>query len=212
MPRAADGNGAVGRPDGHLFVSGYAQSRSLSSRESGYAQSCPLSLRERVRVRVVSVGVRAFLQVGAQEPARVRGVAAAHLLRRARRHQMPAGVAALRSQVDEVVGALDDLHVVLDDQQRVPLRQQPLESPQERGDIVEVQAGGGLVEDQQPLAAPRSGSRTGLVLAHVEGQLEPLRLAAGQRVERLPEAHVVQPHVPQRLQRADEGGRVVEER
>ena len=161
VPCAADGDGAVGRWGNGRFPIGFCQ----------------------------LVGVGGRLQVGTQKPARVRGLAAAHLLRRARRHQMPPGIAALRPQVDEIVGALDHLHVVLDDQQRVALCQQALERPQQRGDVLEVQAGGGLVEDQQPLAA--------LVQPHVERQLESLRLATGQGVERLPEAHVIQPHVLQ---------------
>ena len=84
----------------------------------------------------------------------------------------------------------------------MPLFQQTLKGPQQRSDVMKVQARGGLVKNQQPLTA--------LVVPHVERQLEPLRLAAGQGVERLPEAHVVQAHVLQGLQPAAEGCRVVE--
>ena len=60
-----------------------------------------------------------------------------------------AAVAAFRTQVDHPIRALDHFQIVLDDQHAAAVLDQPLEGIQQLGDIVEVQAGGGLVEDVQ---------------------------------------------------------------
>ena len=52
----------------------------------------------------------------------------------------PPASPALRSKVDQVIGAFDDLHVVLDDEQRVPLLQKAVKGPEQRGDVMKVQA------------------------------------------------------------------------
>ena len=67
----------------------------------------------------------------------------------------PPAVAPFRAQVDQPVGGADDVQVVLDHQQGVAVAQQPLEGPQQGGDVVEVQAGGGLVQQEQDAAARR---------------------------------------------------------
>ena len=74
-----------------------------------------------------------------------------------RGHHVTAGLAAFGSEVDEVVGRLDDVEIVLDDEQRVALLEQLAERGQQLGDVVEVQPRRRLVEDvQQPLAAGRA--------------------------------------------------------
>ena len=71
-------------------------------------------------------------------------------------HQLAAALAALRSQIDDPVGGADDVEVVLDHQQRMAgLEQQP-EGVHQARDVLEMQAGGGLIEDQQ-FAAPGCG-------------------------------------------------------
>ena len=48
-----------------------------------------------------------------------------------------------------MVGALDDFHVVFDDDDGVTLVDQFIEGPKQSLDVVEVQARGGLIEDEQ---------------------------------------------------------------
>ena len=59
----------------------------------------------------------------------------------------PASAPTFRSQIYDVVGRLDDIEVVLDDQHGVALVYQPLEHAQQHADVLEVQARGGLIED-----------------------------------------------------------------
>ena len=70
-----------------------------------------------------------------------------HLLGRALGDHPAAAVAALGAEVDDVVGALDDVEVVLDDDHGVARLDQPVEHLEELLDVGEVQAGGRLVED-----------------------------------------------------------------
>src|SRR5690606_18784863 len=119
-------------------------------------------------------------------PARGRG---RDLLGRAGRDDGAAPGAALRSEVDDVVGRLDDVEVVLDDDDRVALVDQSGEHGEQAADVLEVQAGGGLVEDVEGVA--------GRALGQLARQLHPLRLAARQRGGRLAEAHVAQADVDQ---------------
>ena len=71
---------------------------------------------------------------------------------------------------------------------------QPVEHRQQLPDVLEVQAGGGLVEDVERAAGgdPRQLAR----------ELDALRLAAGQGGRALAEPDVAEPHVVQRLQHA----------
>ena len=85
---------------------------------------------------------------------------------------MASAFTALRPEVDDLVGALDHLGVVLDADHTVTVGDEHVEGFQQFGDVVEVKAGGGLVEDEQ---------RGLLVLSLGEEarQLDALRLAAG---------------------------------
>ena len=78
--------------------------------------------------------------------------------------------------------------------------QQLAEGPHQLGDVVEVQAGGGLIEQEQPaLLGHRLARRAGR-LGQEAGQLQALRLAAAERGHRLAQAHIVQTHVHDGLQ------------
>ena len=105
----------------------------------------------------------------------------------------PAVLARLRAHVDHVVGALDDLDVVLDDDERVSGVHEALEHAEQARDVVEVQPGGGFVEEEEP--------GLGLGVGQPRGQLEALRLAAGEEARRLAEAQVAEADILQRLQR-----------
>ena len=89
------------------------------------------------------------------------------------RNNSPTAPAALRTQVDHVVGGLDHVQVVLDDDDRVALVDEFVQDVQQLVGVFEVQAGRGLVEDVE--GAPCSPAGQFL------GQLHTLRLAAAQR-------------------------------
>src|SRR3546814_5757959 len=84
-----------------------------------------------------------------------------HLLLRPFRHDLPTLVAAFRAQVDDPVGRLDDLQIVFDDDYRVALLDEGVEDFEELAHVLEVEAGGGLVEDVESLPRrPRSEEHT----------------------------------------------------
>ena len=86
-------------------------------------------------------------EVRFQKPPGVRRLAARHLLRRAGHDDLAAGVAAFRAEIDDVVGGLDHVHVMLDEQHRVAGVDEPVQRLEQALDVGEVQAGGRLVED-----------------------------------------------------------------
>ena len=112
-------------------------------------------------------------------------------------------LAAFRTEIDDEVGGLDDVQVVLDDQQRVPGFEQLPERRQQLGDVVEMQPGGRLVEDvEQTLAAVRR---------QVRRDLDALRLSARQRRRRLAEPQVAEPDLVEHLQAPQHFRRAAEE-
>src|SRR4029077_13510 len=113
-------------------------------------------------------------QVRLQEPSCVRCLARDDFLRRARHHQFTASVTTLGPQVDDVVGCLDHVQVVLDQQYRVPGVYQPIQRLQEPLHVGKVEAGCRLIEDVQ-------GVLRSLQLAQLRGHLDPLRLASRER-------------------------------
>jgi hypothetical protein len=62
-------------------------------------------------------------------------------------YDLAAAAAALGAHVDDPVGGFDDVEIVLDDQQGAAAFDELAEGAEELGDVVEVEAGGGLVED-----------------------------------------------------------------
>ena len=125
------------------------------------------------------------------------------LLGRALGDDQAAAGAALGAHVDDPVGGLDDVEVVLDDDDGVARVDQPAQHAEQLADVLEVQAGGRLVEDVD--GAP------GRALLQLGGELDALRLAAGQRRRRLAEPHVAEPDVDQRLQVPRDRGHRLEE-
>src|SRR6476661_1044355 len=87
--------------------------------------------------------------------------------------------AAFGAEVDDPVGGLDDIEVMLDDHHRVSRIDQPVENFEELANVVEVEAGGGLVEQIEGAA--------GLDTRKFGGQLHALGFAAGKRGGRLAE-------------------------
>jgi hypothetical protein len=70
-----------------------------------------------------------------------------HLFRCALRDDPPTAFAPLRPQVDDPVGGLDHVQVVLDDHHGVAVAHQAVQHLEQHVDVVEVQAGGGFVQD-----------------------------------------------------------------
>src|SRR5262245_9286522 len=79
-------------------------------------------------------------QEGLQELARVALLVFRYVLRGAGGDDGAAAGAALGAHVDEPVGRLDDVEVVLDDQDRVARLDQPRQDAEELADVLEVQA------------------------------------------------------------------------
>ena len=113
------------------------------------------------------------------------------LLRRAGGHHGATAVSALRPQVDDIVGALDDIQVVLNDQHGVAPVAQSLENVQQVRHIVGVQAGGRLIQNVNGLS--------GTAACQLGGQLDPLSLAPRQGGGRLPDLDIAQTHIAQGL-------------
>ena len=133
------------------------------------------------------------LQVRPQINAGVRALDRGDFCRRAHRDDLAAFVAAFGAEIDDVVGAFDDFQIVLDDDDRVALVDQLVKRPEQPLDIVEVQAGGRLVENKQ---------RAGLFrLGHVRGQFQALRFAARKRRQRLAQADIFQADGAERVER-----------
>src|SRR5215469_3480096 len=86
-------------------------------------------------------------EVGAEVLAGVAGFARGDVFRGAGRDDAAAGVATFRTQVDDPVGGLDDFEIVLDDEHRVAGLDQCMQHIKELAYVIEVQAGGRLVED-----------------------------------------------------------------
>ncbi|MBP7469385.1 MAG: hypothetical protein KA800_13900, partial [Thauera sp.] len=81
----------------------------------------------------------------------------AHDLRPAFDHNRAAAFAALGAKVDDPVGRGDHIEVVLDHDQRMPGLQQLVEGAEQLGDVLEVQAGGGFVEEEEQAGFGRFG-------------------------------------------------------
>src|ERR1700694_4390946 len=103
---------------------------------------------------------------------------------RALRDDAAAAFAAFGAEVDDPVGLLDDVEMVLDDEHGVAEIDEALENIEEFSNIVEMEAGGGLVEDVERAA--------GLALRELAGQLDALRFAAGKSCGGLAERYVAE--------------------
>ena len=68
------------------------------------------------------------------------------LLGRAVGDDASAALAAFGAEVEDVVGVADDVEIVLDDDDGVAEIGEPVEDFEQLADVVEVEAGGGLVE------------------------------------------------------------------
>mgnify|MGYP007123471355 CR=1 FL=1 len=84
--------------------------------------------------------VATALEQLAQESAGVASRLGHDFLRRAAGNQLSAAIPALGSKVEHPVRRLDDLQIVLDDDDRVPLIHQLMQDFEQLGDVVKMQA------------------------------------------------------------------------
>ncbi len=106
-----------------------------------------------------------------QEPPRVRRFARGDVLRGARRHNFATRVAAFRPQIDHVVGRLNHVEMMLDQQHCVPGVDEPVQRLEQPLDVRQVQACRRLVEDVDRMFRPLQGAQLGR-------DLDPLGLSA----------------------------------
>src|SRR5579862_434652 len=99
-------------------------------------------------------------------------------------HDAAAAFAPFGAEVDDPIGLFDDIEVVLDDEDGVAEADEALENVEKLADVVEVQAGGGLVEDIERAA--------GLPLGEFASQLDSLRFASGESSGGLAELHIAE--------------------
>lgn len=71
-----------------------------------------------------------------------------HLLGSANGYDIAASFSSIRTYVDDVVGTLYDIQIVLNDDDGVPARDEGIERLKELLDVVEMKTGGGFVEDE----------------------------------------------------------------
>jgi hypothetical protein len=149
--------------------------------------------------RFVHVERTAFVAGPLQDSAEIapgmRGLDRRDFLRGARGDDKTAGVARFRAEVDHVVGALDDVEVVLDDDEGIPLRDEALENFYQQRDVVEMEAGGRLVKNEEAVL--------GALVGEMADELEALGFAAGEDIERLAEAEIAEADLLEDAQRLD---------
>src|SRR5579862_5022500 len=125
------------------------------------------------------------------------------LLRGAGGNDAAAGVSALGAEINDPVGGLDDVEIVLDDEDGSAALEKLAKRAEEFLNIVEVQAGGGLVENVQ---------HAGIGGVHeMGGELEALGFAAGKRGGGLAEAEIAEADFLEDAQLAGDLGKAGEE-
>ena len=112
--------------------------------------------------------------------------------RRAAGNDATAACAAVGADVDDPVGGLDDVEIVLDDEHRVAGVDEVVQHLEQQLDIGEVQAGRRLVEQVHRAA--------GRLFHQLAGQLDALGFAAGERRRRLADLDVVEADLVQRAE------------
>src|SRR6516165_4768424 len=142
----------------------------------------------------VAVRGRLGAQKAGEGLAGVRLFGARDLFRGALGDDPAAALSAFGAKVDDPVGLLDDVEMVLDDEHGVAQIDEALQDVEEFADVVEMQAGGGFVEDVHGAA--------GLAFRKFAGKFDALGFAAGQRGGGLTELHVAEAHF-------DDGGELL---
>src|ERR1035441_3621470 len=147
-------------------------------------------------------------QDGGQVSAGVAGLAPGDGFGRPLGYDLAAGITAFRPEINDPIGSLDDIQVVFDDNEGVAGSPQFEQDFEQLGDIVELEAGGGLIQNIE--RAP------GLFATQLGAELDALGLAAAERGGGLTAANVPEADFGQREQRlinlrhgAEERGRLI---
>ena len=115
-------------------------------------------------------------------------------LGRAGRHDGATAVAALRTKVNHIVGGFDDVEVMLDNKHGVPRVHQTLQYLKQLTNIIEVEAGSGLIENIEGFAC--------LATLKLACQLHTLSLTTRKRSGGLAQANIAQAHIVQSVELA----------
>ena len=115
---------------------------------------------------------------------------------------MAASGAALRPQVNHVVRGFDELRVVFDDQQGMPLLHQFPKHGQQNFNVCKVKPRSRLVQNQH-LGAVRAGT---YLVQQDFSQLQALVFPAGKGIQRLPQGQVPQPYALKHAQFGSDAG------
>lgn len=109
------------------------------------------------------------------------------LFGRSAKDELSACGSAIRTHVDNVVGHLDDIHIVFDNKHGIALVDQLLQHAEEDADVFEMETCGGLVEDIEGVA------RVGL--GELGGKLDTLGLAAAEGGALLAKGNIAETYV-----------------
>src|SRR5262249_47851990 len=110
------------------------------------------------------------------------------------RDHAAAALAAFRAQIDDPVGGLDHVEVVLDDDHGIAVVAQAMQHAQQQVYIMEMQTRRRFIQYIQGPA--------GVALGQFQRKLYALSLAARQGGRALPELDIAEPHIEQRLELA----------
>ena len=122
-----------------------------------------------------------------QEASGIALLALHHLFRSATSNEIATLFSSLRTYVDDMVGTLDDIQVMLDDYYGMPFGKESIESSKEFLYIVEMQTCGRFVKDEH------SGHM--LVHAKIIGKFYALVLTTGESAARLAKFDVTKSHI-----------------
>src|SRR5512133_97590 len=92
------------------------------------------------------------------------------VLRRSSGDNLPATISTVRTEVDDPIGGLDHVEIVLDDEHRVSSIDESMQYVEQHANVFEVQTSRGLVEDVERAA--------GVSLREFRRELHALRFAA----------------------------------
>src|SRR5205085_5437491 len=121
----------------------------------------------------------------------VRCVGRGDVLGCSRRHYQPATLSTLGPEINDPIGGLDHVEVVLDYQHRVSTIDQSVQHVEQHADVLEMETSRRLVQYIE--------AATGIALGKLRRQLDALRLAARQRRRALTQMDVTQSDVGQCL-------------
>ena len=137
-----------------------------------------------VSIGAITVGAAIDAKDAGEDLAGIGFFCAGDEFRRTLGDDAAAAFASFGTKVDDPVGLLDDVEMMLDDEHGIPEVDEALENVKKFSHIVEMQTSGGLVEDIKRAA--------GLALGELAGELDALGFAAGKSSSGLPERDVAE--------------------